>query len=207
MGAPPRLRALSPRLVRCRGLSFWGFRFVALGPYCAPAARLVRPRTVGREAPFGQAPLTIRGAEEEACPGLDSRTSRCRETARLPKFPANPALRRGACQPESVPGGAPPLFSSESAGRPGVAPRRWEVRCPGRDEACRSASPRLPRPKKGRSRPGRARPRATGPGLHLDARGARGCSQPGRAATPRWEEARGREGRRRPPCFPRRLRT
>lgn len=106
MGAPPRLRALSPRLIGSRGLSFWGFRFLALGPYCAPAPRLVWPRTVDREAPFGQAPLTIRGAEEEACPGLDSRTSRCQETARLSKFPANPASRPGACQPESVPGGA-----------------------------------------------------------------------------------------------------
>lgn len=129
------------------------------------------------------------------------------------KPPDSPSSRQippcaGApASPRACPGAHPPLFSSESAGRPGVAPRRWEVRCPGRDEACRSASPRLPRPKKGRSRPGRARPRATGPGLHLDGRGARGRRQPGRAATPRWEEARGREGRRRPPRFPRRLRT
>lgn len=167
MGAPPRLRALSPRLIGSRGLSFWGFRFLALGPYCAPAPRLVWPRTVDREAPFGQAPLTIRGAEEEACPGLDSRTSRCQETARLSKFPANPASRPGACQPESVPGGAsaallirkcwPPRGrAGKVRGRPGS--RRFGARV-GTRQAARRRHPVAaralvpPRPGKGWSRP------------------------------------------------------
>lgn len=185
------------------------------GPLLLPSPPLPPPLVRERWALLGKPTSQSGGLRKRPAPGRNRQPLPAGKRPALSKYPANPALRPGACQPKAWPGGA---YAGLLVRRRGIPRRRRDreprVRCPSGVEAgrgppqpCRSACPvsrRRARPKP----PPRARLRAAGPSLHLDER--RDCPPSRRlggrllprAAASCWEEARSPEGRRRPPRFP-----
>lgn len=222
-----RLQAL--KTIEAEAWGLLGTPLLGPGPLLLPRLRPVWPKTVGGAAPLGQAPLTIGRAGARGLPRAGIANLPLPGSGHSPSSPQSPPRTRAPASPRACPGARPQVSSSERASGPRVPPGggggRWarepQVWCPGGYEAgrgppqsCRSACPRPPGP--GRPEPSPALPCATGPGLHLDERGAHGHGrlglrlggrQPPRAAAPRLEGARGPAGQRLPPRFPRRLRT
>lgn len=163
---------------------------------------------MGREAPFGQAQLTIQQAGGEACLELESPTSSSREVAsNLPSSPQIPPCAQAPASPRRAPGARSHIISFAAPGSP-EGGGRWTrsfifgARV-GTRQAARRRSPVAARAPsrfawKAVAAP-RVRPRATGPSLHLDEREGSppgrslGGSRPQRGSASFRKEARGPE--------------
>lgn len=127
-----RLQALNTIKAEVWGLL--GTPLLGLGPLLLP-----RPRLAGR---WAVQPLGGKLRSRSACPGLESRPSRCREAATL-QVPRKARPAPGAGQPESLPGGASAGLLIRTCWRRRVAPGggggRWarepQVGWPGGSEA------------------------------------------------------------------------